>query len=517
MSLLEKTIQALNLDMHTDGLNITTLNLEYENALEKMASILDVVSVGSRTEFEEKYMANFAKEPSESDEDYQKRLLFLNENKLIPSIELESERRIIFCIDPTIKELDKFCNWDYGLINLATYKEITGFDTTLTIKFDENEEMPVFIKKLFKYCHENKATDINITTMQSTLSIILKISGEWTEPVGAFPIAYKNRFLIALCSMCSPNAKDYKSGKELKFRIAQDLDGINVMFRISIFPSTFGEDIAIRKLPTVGALPNIDTLGLSDEAIALFKNLVELIQSPKKGGMVLITGETGSGKSTLLSAQVSEYLKLNKKVNTSEDPVENKHPHPFLNQTEVGDESGLTHMDALAGFLRLNSDVIVIGECRKAEEFLAVIQASLSGHFTYTTYHTGGVLETLMRLKAMGIDLNLIAGTLKGIVSINLIPKLCEECKIKVNDLGHYERAHDLSCPSCKGRGIKGVVPVIEGSLFNNKDVKMLLGVATPFEIMNELEKQPEYISMSSQINRLKNLGQICHRTKDVF
>ena len=57
-------------------------------------------------------------------------------------------------------------------------------------------------------------------------------------------------------------------------------------------------------------------------------------------------------------------------------------------------------MDALAGFLRQNSDVIVIGESRRTEEFLAVINASLSGHFTYTTYHTGSVEDTLLRLTA---------------------------------------------------------------------------------------------------------------------
>ncbi len=183
--------------------------------------------------------------------------------------------------------------------------------------------MPFFIKKLFKYCHENKATDIDITTMQSSLSIKLKISGEWTEPIGTFPIAYKNKFLISLGSLASPSPIDYKSGKELKFRVGQNIDGINVLFRISVLPTTFGENIAIRKLPTVGNLPSIYNLGLSNEAINFLLKIVNLINSPKKGGMVLITGETGSGKSTLLSGQISEYLKLNKKVNTSEDPIEN--------------------------------------------------------------------------------------------------------------------------------------------------------------------------------------------------
>lgn len=514
--LIEKTLKILGRDSQkSDGLNITTLLEEDKSSIGVISSILKVPYVVSRDDFEKKYMASYVKEIGESDEDYQNRLVRLNENKLIPAINKETEKRILFCIDPTNEELDRFCNWEYGLMALSTYKDVTGLNSSLSLSFDENEEMPVFIKKLFKYAQDNKATDIDITTMQSSLSIKLKISGEWTDPIGAFPVVYKNKFLISLGSLANPNPIDYKSGKELKFRIGQNIDGINILFRISVFPTTFGENISIRKLPTAGSLLNITNLGLSDEVISFLKKMVNLINSPKKGGMILITGETGSGKSTLLSAQINEYLKLNKKVNTSEDPVENKHPHPFLNQTEVGEDAGLNHMDALAGFLRQNSDVIVIGECRRTEEFLAVINASLSGHFTYTTYHTGSVEDTLLRLTAMGLDLNLIAGALKGIISTNLIPKLCDACKIKDKD--GYIRNPNSNCSSCRSRGINGVVPVVEAASFMNQDIKKHLGVSSFSEIISVVKKQDDYISMASQIESLKKLGLIDNRTENVF
>lgn len=518
MSALIKNVSiALGQDsVSFDGINITTLVEQEPRALEVLSNLLDIPFVTSKEEFEKKYMASFTKDISENDEAYQQRLLKLNENKLIPAINLETEKKIIFCIDPTAEALDRFCNWEIGLLSLSTYKEVTGLNSSLSLSFDENEEMPVFIKKLFKSCQENKATDIDLTTMQSTVSIKLKISGEWTEPIGAIPIAYKNKFLISLCSLANPSPVDYKSGKELKFRVGQDIDGINVLFRIAVFPSTFGENIAIRKLPTIGTLPNVNLLGLSPESIDFFGNIVDLINSPKKGGMVLITGETGSGKSTLLSAVISEYLKLNRKVNTSEDPVENKHPHPFLNQTEVGEGTGMNHMQALAGFLRLNSDVIVIGECRGPEEFSSVISAALSGHFTYTTYHTGSVEDTLIRLQAMGLDLNLISGALKAIVSTNLISKLCNDCKIKVSE-NNYIRNISCDCPSCKGRGINGVVPVIEAASLTDKNIRNMIGTKSFGEIMSAIKAQKSYISMSSQIKRLKDMGIIDNRINDVL
>lgn len=517
--LLHKIITKLQNDeihLSGEGLNLTTLFEEQPYSLEIAAELLSIPYVSDKEDFDNRYFVSYAKDSSESDEEYQKRLFTLNENKLIIAIDKKTEKRIVFCIDPTSPALDEYCNWDYGIISLSTYKDIIGFNTKLSLVFKEDEEMPVFLKKLFKYCHEEKATDIDITTMQSSLSIKLKISGEWDKPIGAIPIAFKNKFLISLCSLSSPTPIDYKSEKEQKFRVSQDIDGINILFRISIFPTTFGENISTRKLPTIGVLPGLTNLGLSKEAISFINNIISLIDSPKKGGLVLITGETGSGKSTLLSSIIYEYIKANKKVNTSEDPVENKHPDPFLNQTEVGEDTGRTHMDALAGFLRLNSDVIVIGETRRVEEFEAVIAASLSGHFTYTTYHTGSVEDTLLRLKSMGLDLNLIAGALKAIISTNLIPKLCDDCKIKTSN-GRFIRNHSSTCHTCKGKGINGVVPVIEAASFAESHVKRLLANNDFVETMSALEKQESYISMNSQIERLKILGAIDDRIKNVI
>lgn len=510
------TLQKEEIFISGDGLNITTLFEEQPQSLDIAADILNIPFVKDKEDFEERYFASFIKDALESDEEYQKRLFALNEDKLIIAIDKLTEKKIVFCIDPTSPALDEYCNWDFGIFSLSTYKEIIGFNAKLSLAFKEDEEMPMFIRKLFKHCHEEKATDIDITTMQSSLSIKLKISGEWDEPIGTIPIAYKNKFLISLCSLSSPNPIDYKSEKELKFRVSQDIDGINILFRNTVYPTTFGENISIRKLPTIGVLPGLGNLGLSKEAIAFVNDVISLINSPKKGGLVIITGETGSGKSTLLSSIVFEYIKLNKKVNTSEDPVENKHPHPFLNQTEVGEDSGRTHMDALAGFLRLNSDVIIIGETRKAEEFVAVISASLSGHFSYTTYHTGSVEDTLLRLKSMGLDLNLIAGALKAIISTNLIPKLCDECKIKL-DNGRYIRNVNSGCHTCKGKGINGVLPVIEAAPFTNPEIKRLLCGSDFSSTMSALSKQPDYISMNSQIERLKKLGLVDERVKNVI
>lgn len=514
MSLIQKIYNVLGKNLHsTDGVNITTLVEQEPQSLKIMSDILGVPFVNTEKDFEDNYLADLVKYEKESDGDYENRLTKLNERKLIPAINKETQKKIIFCVDPTSEELDYYCNYDYGLMSLSTYKQITGLDSSLSIVFDENEEMPVYIRKLFKSCYENKASDIDFTSMQSTIAVKLKISGEW-DVVSSIPIVYKNKFLIALCSMANPNPLDYKSGRELKLKISQNIDGINVLFRNSVMPSTFGESIVIRKVSSIGTLPEISKLNFSDEAIEFVKNLVELIFNPEKGGLVFINGKTGSGKTTLLAAIINLYLSMNIKVNTAEDPVEIKHPHPYLNQIEVGEETGLTYLKVIVGLMRQAPDVIVIGESREAEEIKSVVNAALSGHFTYTSFHAGNAEQTLGRFVTMGIDLSMVVAPLKAIVSMNLIPKLCDSCKIKHEGKYIRREKEGNTCEACRGRGILGTVPILEAAPFDNPNIKKLVGVEPIYKVIEEVKKEKTYISFESQFNRLKELGLVDCRSE---
>lgn len=468
------------------------------------AEILGVPYIGTKEEFEQSYVADFLKHDDESDGEYENRLSKLNERRFITAIDLKTEQKIIFVTDPTRPELDEYCHLSYGVISEEAYKEIIGIASDLSLAFDENESMPSYIRRLLRYSFDQRANDIDLVSMQATVAIKLKISGEW-EKIGALPIAYKNKFISALCSMASPNPVDFKSGGRLRFRVSTSIDGIDLSYRISTMPNAFGEKVAIRKLPGVGAFPRLEDLGLSPEALDVIDSWISQIDLPTKGGLIILTGETGSGKSTLLSAIEGEYIKKQKMVCTSEDPVENRFPHPFLSQTEVGDDAGMTHMDALIDFMRQNSDVIVIGESLEAPELGAVVNAGLTGHFTYTTFHTGSNKGTFLRLQAMGIDLNLLSGVLKGIGSLNLRSMLCSSCKVPIG-AGRYVRGN--GCEQCRGRGINGVVPVGEFSTFDD-ETRGMIGTASPEQIMQAVVKSGKYISMESQVDRLIDLGVI--------
>lgn len=503
-----RLIENLSSSYMTSGKNFINLTEVDKSARKKAAELLGIPYIVNKEEFEKGFMADYSKFTSEGQDEYAQRTTKMTNAKIILAHSKHDQKKYCFVVNPTSEELDDFTSYSFGLIDIETYKEITGISSTLTLAFDEKQDMPSYIKKIVQYAYDEKATDIDIAAMEASMSVKLKIAGEWSNPIGVFPLTYKNQFITALCSMAIPSPMDYKQGSELTFKAAIKVYGIDMHFRIGIVPTTFGENIALRSTAGIGELFELEDLGFSEEMVAYINSLVTLINSPKKGGVVFITGETGSGKTTLLSAIESKYLKLNKKVSTSEDPVEIKKSHPFLNQTEVGGDTGLTHMDALVAFLRQNSDVIVIGECRRADELISVINAALSGHFVLTTLHTGSIEETLLRLKAMGVDLSLLAGVLKGIVSMTLISKLCDSCKKKLKD-ECCERDYN-GCEECRGKGIRSVVPVAEAALFDSYDVKKMIGFANPSEIVDELKiKSSKYISMESQVKFAKEKGLI--------
>lgn len=423
------------------------------------AEILQVPYVATKEEFEKNYIADFVKSNEESDQRYQARLDRLNENRLLSAIDIHTERKVVFTIDPTQEILDEYSHLNYGIVNYDAYREIVGITSSLSLSYGEGESMPVYIAKLFRFAYDKKASDINITTTNTVCAITLKISGEWMPTIGSLPIVKKDTFIRALCAM-STSKPTYKSGVEMKFKINASVGGLELGFRAGIMPSGFGENISLRKLPGVGSIPNVNDLGFMQKPIEMMLKDIAYIEQPKHGCLILVTGQTGSGKTTLLATMIAELAKRRKKVCSSEDPIEILQTSPYINQTQVGDLENMNHFDALVGFLRQNPDAIVVGEIRDAQTLMTAIDGAARGHMVLATLHTASVEKTFMVVEGMGVEMSLFNSVIRSINSVTLISKLCNECKIQVGE-NKYTRKH-AGCPACDNRGIYGVVPAGE-------------------------------------------------------
>jgi len=199
------------------------------------------------------------------------------------------------------------------------------------------------------------------------------------------------------------------------------ISGRPVDVRVAVLPTKHGEQIVLRLLQRETKL-ELPGLGMSPDMEAVY---VRAIEQPY--GAVLTCGPTGSGKTTTLYAALDRLNDGLRSIATIEDPVE--YQLPGVMQTEVHNRIGLTFGRGLRTILRADPDVILVGEIRDEETAQIAIQAAMTGHLVLTTLHTNDAAGAIARLRTLGVDPDLLAGSINCIVSQRLARRICEHCR----------------------------------------------------------------------------------------
>ena len=196
------------------------------------------------------------------------------------------------------------------------------------------------------------------------------------------------------------------------------IGGRKIDFRVSTHPTYYGEKVVMRILDADKGVKALNTIGLSDEHMALIKEALG-----KPYGLILVTGPTGSGKSTTLYSILNELDREKSNIVSLEDPVE--YHIPDVSQSQVMPEIGYTFASGLRSILRQDPNIIMVGEIRDAETAELAIQAALTGHLVLSTLHTNNSIGIVPRLIDMGIDPYLIAPTLILGIAQRLVRVTC--------------------------------------------------------------------------------------------
>jgi len=261
--------------------------------------------------------------------------------------------------------------------------------------------------------------------------------------------------------------------------------------RFSSYVTVFGENIVMRILSIKTGLKDLGELGLAPGTL---KKYIDEVLEPTSG-VVIITGPTGSGKTTSLYSSIEYCNDPSIKIITAEDPVE--YVIEGIVQCSINPYIGVTFDETLKAIVRQDPDIIVLGEIRDKKSAEVAIQAALTGHKVFSTFHTEDSIGGIIRLMNMDIETFLISSTVLSIVAQRLLRVICPYCKetytpdpidiVKVglnpDDLKGYEFFKGSGCKHCNYTGYSGRIGVYELLILTEPVKNAILEKKTSYEI----------------------------------
>jgi len=329
-------------------------------------------------------------------------------------------------------------------------------------------EAPIvkYVDAVISQAIKDKASDIHFEPFEKEFRIRYRVDGalyEMPPPPLSLASAIISRIKI-LSNLDIAERRIPQDG-----RIQKRYAGRPVDLRVSCLPTTHGESVVLRVLDRTVVNLSLDSLGITQKVLDKLRELIHL-----PNGILLVTGPTGSGKTTTLYSALSEINVIGDKLLTAEDPVE--YDIEGLIQVPINDAVGMTFNKALRAFLRQDPDRILVGEIRDFETAQTAIEASLTGHFVFSTLHTNDAAGAVTRLVDMGVEPFLICSSLVGVLAQRLIRRVCPNCKtayvpsdeelarldLERSDLGGRKFFYGRGCPVCNHTGYKGRKAITE-------------------------------------------------------
>lgn len=340
-------------------------------------------------------------------------------------------------------------------------------------------EAPItkIVAVILRHANEGRASDIHIEPTEERLRIRFRVDG----------VLYTSLLLPrAVHPAVVSRIKILSNLKIDEMRVPQDgrfhsvIDSQKIDFRVSTFPTSFGEKVVLRLLDPTQGVKTFESLGLDGRN----RQVVEEAMA-RPFGMILLSGPTGSGKTTTLYAILKTLNQEEVNVVSLEDPVE--YFIEGVSQSQIKPEIGYTFASGLRSILRQDPDVILIGEIRDNETAEIAMHAALTGHLVFSTLHTNEAAGTIPRLLDMKVQAAILAPALNLSIAQRLVRKLCVFCRKKVklapeetkkiqeiiaklpervkkpklgDEIEIFEAG--VGCEKCSGTGYKGRIAVLE-------------------------------------------------------
>ncbi len=318
------------------------------------------------------------------------------------------------------------------------------------------------------------ASDIHIEPMVDVVRVRYRIDGVLVYKTD-LPANMLAKIISRLKIMAECNIAEHQHHQG--GHVAFSHEGAEIDMRLSIYVCVHGESVVLRILNKAMGLVTLDELGMSPNMLTRYQ---EDVLDPSTG-VVLITGPTGSGKTTSLYSSIDYCNSADRKIITAEDPVE--YTVDGIVQCSIHEKIGRGFESTLREIVRQEPDIIVLGEIRDKVTARVAIQAALTGHKVYSTFHTEDTIGGLLRL--MDMETFLISSTVISVLAQRLLRRICSHCAVpcvptvrevkalglEMSEVREYEYRRGSGCAHCAYTGYRGRIGVYE-LLVLNEDVK---------------------------------------------
>lgn len=321
------------------------------------------------------------------------------------------------------------------------------------------------VELLINQAIRDRASDVHISPDDGVLRVRYRIDGILHDALEA-PLSVHASLISRIKVLADMNIAERRRPQDGQFVFQGDHDEIDV--RVATTDTARGEMAVLRLLDKSMSLLQLEELGFLPEAMAAYERLYNL-----PFGMIVVSGPTGAGKTTTLYATVNRLDRNENNIMTIEDPIE--YQFGRINQIQVNRQAGITFAAGLRAIMRLDPNMILVGEIRDRETAETAVHAALTGHLVLSSIHSNDAVGALYRLIDLGVEPFLAASALAGVVAQRLVRRVCDHCRI-LADVSPEERLafeaemgsaparfyQGQGCNFCADTGYRGRVGVFE-------------------------------------------------------
>jgi len=338
-----------------------------------------------------------------------------------------------------------------------------------------------------------RTSDIHLQPEEDRLRVRYRVDGALKD-VFSLPLMTANPLISRIKILANMNIADHHRPQDGQFSLKTK--GRLIDIRVATIATVHGEMATLRLLDKSRATLSLSQLGFLNDGMEKYEKMLKVPH-----GMILVCGPTGAGKTTTLYASLNTLDKIERNIITIEDPVEYRFKN--INQIQVNPRAGITFASGLRSILRLDPDVILVGEIRDAETASIAIQSALTGHLVLSSIHANDAIGVIVRLLDLGVEPFLVSSALIGVVAQRMVRCICPHCAeameaplieqiayCKEIDEEQSQFLYGKGCKSCGNSGYQGRTGIFEILQISDEIRSILLKGATNAELQDQAIKE---------------------------